>query len=201
MKKSEKTKITVSKITGVAMNEFGTNGYIGGTINNICKSGINKGLIYHNFTGKDGLYLFCLKKSCDTFTEYIRKKGGEESLEKYMSVRMEFFKAFPNEAHIFFEALLMPQSHLSEEISEALDSFNKLNESIYKKTVDTLVLRKGITKDDALSYFHLMQTMFNGYFSSPLYRGVELGKRVKIHEENVMKLFDFMLYGIAEERE
>ena len=51
MKKTEKTKLTVSKIIEAAMNEFGQNGYAGGTINNICKTGINKGLIYHNFSG------------------------------------------------------------------------------------------------------------------------------------------------------
>ena len=53
MKKSEKTEITVSKIIDAAMVEFGKNGYAGGTVNNICKSGIHKGLLYHNFSGKD----------------------------------------------------------------------------------------------------------------------------------------------------
>ena len=34
MKKSEKTEITVSKIIAAAMDEFGTHGYAGGTVNN-----------------------------------------------------------------------------------------------------------------------------------------------------------------------
>ena len=56
MKKSEKTEITIAKILDAAMKEFGKNGYAGGTINHICNAGINKGLIYHNFAGKDELH-------------------------------------------------------------------------------------------------------------------------------------------------
>ena len=64
MEKNKKTERTISKILEAAMNEFGKNGYSGGTVNNICNSGINKGLLYHNFSGKDDIYLTCLKQSC-----------------------------------------------------------------------------------------------------------------------------------------
>ena len=61
MNKNEKTERTVAKIMESAMTEFGTNGYAGGTVNNICKAGINKGLVYHNFSGKDELFLICFR--------------------------------------------------------------------------------------------------------------------------------------------
>ena len=95
MKKSEKTEITVTKIIELAMAEFGTKGYAGGTVNNICKTGINKGLVYHNFTGKDELYLTCLRYSCDRFVEYVNANDGAVDLERYMAVRMDFFNSFP----------------------------------------------------------------------------------------------------------
>ena len=60
-----------------------------------------------------------------------------------------------------------------------------------------LTLRDGITTEDALSYSHLMQTMLNGYFSSPACQNVVLKEKVKMHETIILKLFDFMLYGIA----
>lgn len=197
MKKSEKTEITIAKIIESAMDEFGTNGYAGGTVNNICKTGINKGLIYHNFTGKDELYLTCLKKSCEKFIEYIYAHDGANNLTGYMSVRMDFFHTFPNEAHILFDALLNPPQHLSGEITETLAEFNGLNDHICKKTLDTIVLRNGIKMDDALSYFHLMQTMLNGYFSSPSFQNVLLNEKVKMHETIIPKLLDLILYGIA----
>ena len=46
MKQIEKTELTISKILEAAIEEFGTKGYRGGTINNICKKGINKGLLF-----------------------------------------------------------------------------------------------------------------------------------------------------------
>ncbi len=73
MKKAEKTELTVSKILGAALEEFGISGYASGTINNICKRGINKGLIYHNFNDKDALYLECLEKSCQKLVTMIEK--------------------------------------------------------------------------------------------------------------------------------
>lgn len=198
MKKSEKTEITVAKIVEAAMVEFGTNGYAGGTVNNICKTGINKGLIYHNFNGKDALYLVCFKRSCEKLVAYVYENDGTANFDRYMAVRMDFFQEFPNEAHIFFDALLNPPPHLTDNIQEALTEFNKLNECICKQTLDMLILRDGITMEDALSYFHLMQTMLNGYFSSPAFQNVVLKEKVKLHEKIIPKLFDFMLYGICD---
>ena len=197
MKKTEKTKLTVSKIIEAAMNEFGQNGYAGGTINNICKTGINKGLIYHNFSGKDELYLTCLNRSIKKLIQYIHERYGTESPEGYMTTRMDFFNAYPKETHIFFDALLNPPVHLSKEIRRSFSEFNELNEKMYQKTLDTLILRDGISEEDAFSYFHLLQLMLNGYFSSPSFQSTPLKEKAELHEKILPKMFDCMLYGIA----
>ena len=195
--KMEKTEITVSKIIEAAMQEFGQNGYAGGTVNNICKSGINKGLLYHNFSGKDELYLTCLRRSSSKLIRYIREREGTDHLENYMAARMDFFHDFPREARIFFDALLNPPIHLSEDIRQSLADFNALNEKIYEKTLDTLLLRDGISRADAISYFHLLQLMLNGYFSSPAFQSATWQEKAELHEKILPKLFDCMLYGIA----
>ncbi len=197
MKKTEKTQLTISKILEAAMNEFGRNGYSGGTINNICNSGINKGLLYHNFDGKDDIYLTCLKQSCQKLICYLQSQNCTESLDNYMSARMEFFDSLPNETHIFFEALLTPPPHLADRINPILSEFNALNEKMYNKALDSLILRDNVSRDDALSYFHLMQLMLNGYFSSPAFQNTDISEKVKIHEMIVSKFLDYMLYGIV----
>lgn len=197
MRKTEKTQLTISKILGAAMNEFGINGYSGGTINNICNSGINKGLLYHNFDGKDDIYLACLKLSCEKLLSYLKSQNRTESLDNYMTARMDFFNSHTNETRIFFEALLAPPPHLSDKIEPILSEFNTLNESMYNQALDSLILRDNISSDDALSYFHLMQLMLNGYFSSPAFQNMEIPEKAKIHEITVSKLLDYMLYGIA----
>ena len=66
MKKQEKTQKTKERILAAALQEFGTKSYDTASINSICEIGkISKGLIYHNFKGKDELYLLCVKKSYD----------------------------------------------------------------------------------------------------------------------------------------
>lgn len=160
------------------MAEFGTNGYAGGTVNNICKTGINKGLIYHNFKDKDALYMSCLKISCGKLVEYITENCSMDDLMQYMDVRMDFFREYPNEAHIFFEALLNPQLKLESEIKNALHGFNEINERIYRAALQSVTLRKGVTMEDALHYFRQVQTMFNGYFSSPAYQSIALDERI-----------------------
>lgn len=199
MKKREKTELTISKIIDAAMIEFGSNGYFGGTINNICKTGINKGLIYHNFKDKDQLYLACLKISCDNLYDYIKKENCTNDLMKYMEARMRFFSQYPHEAHIFFEALLNPPKDLNNQIKLAMQKFDDMNELICRNTLNNLILRDGITEVEAVEYFKKMQIMFNGYFSSPAYHNISIEEKARQHEENIPKLFEFMLYGIAKD--
>lgn len=179
------------------MTEFGEKGYAGGTVNGICKTGINKGLLYHNFSGKDELYLACLNRSCGELTRYLRQRDGADTPEGYLAARMDFFKEHPREAHIFFEALLNPPAHLSGEIRHSLAEFNEMTEEIYLQTLNSLVLRDGISRENAVSYFHLMQLMLNGYFSSPAFQRTALEEKAKMHEMLLPKLLDLMLHGIA----
>ena len=197
MKRTKRTELTISKIQEAALEEFGVNGYAGGTINNICKRGINKGLIYHNFKDKDELYLVCLENSCKKLVSLIEESGCTSDQLQYMKLRMRFFTEYPNEAHIFFEAILQPQEKLQDRIKQILEPFEQINEKIYRSVVATITLRDGITEEDAINHFRLMQRMFNGYFSSSAYRSMTLDKQIKEHEMNLSKLLDFMLYGIA----
>lgn len=197
MKRTERTELTVSKIQEAALEEFGVNGYAGGTINNICKRGINKGLIYHNFKNKDELFLVCLENSCKKLVSLIEESGPALDQLQYMKLRMRFFTEYPNEAHIFFEAVLQPQEKLRDRIKQILEPFEEINEKIYRRVISGITLRDGITEEDAIDHFRLMQCMFNGYFSSSAYRYMTLDKRIREHEMNLSKLLDFMLYGIA----
>ena len=114
-----------------------------------------------------------------------------------MKLRMHFYKEYPNEAHIFFEAILQPQEKLWDRIQEILQPFEKINERIYRSVVSGVTLRDGITQEEAIAYFRQMQRMFNGYFSSSACRYMALDKQILAHETNLSKLLDFMLYGIA----
>lgn len=197
MKKEEKTELTKKKILSAALQEFGSNGYRGASLNAICESGIPKGLLYHNFKNKDALYLSCVELCFQSLTKCLKEANIGNDLEKYMRVRMEFFEKNKMEARIFFDAVLQPPEVLSAEIAELKKEFDELNRELYREILDSIQLRDGITYDDAMKYFIMLQDMFNHSFSSQNCQNVSLTDKMNLHERDLSKILDCMLYGIA----
>ncbi len=200
MKKEDKTERTKERILKAAMVEFGKYGYAGASLNNICKTGISKGLLYHNFENKDAVYLACVEHCFCQLTQYLAQQNIGADIRRYMNCRLQFFRENESEARLFFEAVLQPPARLGRQINELRKDFDALNRELYLKTLASVSLRQGVTQEDALNYFTLMQNMFNGYFSSPVYRGMPMSEVMTAHEAGLEKLLDFMLYGIAQRR-
>ena len=200
MKKSEKTELTRKKILMAAITEFGTNGYDSSKLNNLCNdNGISKGLIYHNFNNKDDIYLNCVDYSIHSFIDFMKAQKVGSDLQKYMSLRFNFFEENPLICRIFFEAILQPPKHLICDINEIKKDLDKMNKEIYMSALNKLNLRDGVSQEEAIEYYSIMQEMFNGYFSSSAYSNTAFSTVVNEHEVKLSKIFDFMLYGIAKE--
>ncbi len=197
MKKAEKTELTKKKILHQAMQEFGSKGYRGASLNAICEAGIPKGLLYHNFKNKDALYLACVAECFQSLTNYLKEAEIGNDTEKYMRVRMAFFNEHEMEAHIFFDAVLQPPEALYDQISALRKEFDALNKAFYQQVLHSIELRDGITEEEAMSYFTMLQDMFNSSFSSRNCRNISLSDKMDIHERDLPKILDFMLYGIA----
>ena len=197
MKKEEKTEITRSKIFSAAIQEFGANGYTTGSVNNICKTGINKGLIYHNFKDKDELYLACVQKSCEDLICFVINHKAETGFVEYMNARRNFFQENEAEANIFLEARTNPPRHLASQIQMIYQKFDALNLEIFEKELSHHELRTEISKEDALHYFIEIQKIYNLNFASEMQSKMSPQEQLTLHETNIGKLFDFMLYGIA----
>ena len=182
------------------MDEFGKHGYAGAALNNICTSGIPKGLLYHNFKSKDELYLTCVGICFDGLTEHLKKADIGSNLQKYMSARFGYFKKHEKEARIFFDAVLQPPEAMREQIQALRAEFDELNSELYREILSSVTLRDGVLYEDALRYFAMQQAMFNGYFSSPAFCDLPFEEKISIHEAKLSQTLDFMLYGIAERR-
>lgn len=210
MKQQERSELTRRRILEAAMKEFGTRGYDGGTIGNICRNGINKGLIYHHFHGKDDLYLQCVKISLNELMQRLEDtaalQAGEPPdtaenpsalIQSYMAARLKFFEECRLKSRIVFESLLNPPRQLRGEIAQIMEPLEKMNSRIYETTLSRLKLRPGITMEQARKYFAMVQYMFNGYFSSPAMQDVSIEERITTHEQSITQILDCMLYGIA----
>lgn len=204
MKQEERARLTSSRIIKAAIEEFGTRGYDGGTIGEICRTGINKGLIYHYFKNKDDLYLRCLQISCDRLLEKLQTVRTEERtasdiVHDYMSTRLGYFKTYPCESRIVFECRLAPPEKISTQIAGILQPLEQRNREVYQAALSGLKLRKGINMERAMRYFTMMQSMYNSYYGSPVMNRKSLEEKMVEHEEALPDIINCMLYGIAEE--
>ena len=114
-----------------------------------------------------------------------------------MGLRYRFFSENPGLSQVFFEAVLQPPRHLVQAIRERKAEFDAFNQEIYCRALEKLTLRQGVTQQEALEYYTIVQEMFNGYFASPAYEGASLSDKVQDHEAKLARILDFMLYGIA----
>ncbi|MPM95420.1 hypothetical protein SDC9_142574 [bioreactor metagenome] len=155
-------------------------------------------MFYHNFASKDDLYLECVKRCFDSLIDFIEKQDIGTDPQKYLAVRLEFLRDNKNYARLFFESLMQPPRSLESSINEIKKEFDSLNKNIYMNILNSVKLRNGITYENAMNYFTLMQTMFNGYFSSPISNEISIAECIDLHEEYLSKIIDFMIFGIAE---
>ena len=122
-----KTQLTKEKILKAGIQEFGQNGYAGGSVNAICATGINKGLIYHNYKDKDDLYLACVKRMIADMVSDIEAQMSKEVT--YNAARMHFFSSHEMEARLFLEIMVNPPQKLEAKIKAVMMEILGVDES------------------------------------------------------------------------
>lgn len=198
IKQEARTKLTRRRIIAAAVPEFAAKGYAAASLNAICAQNLSKGLVYHNYKGKDDLYIACVTHCFSDFLSAFRAAGNIPDLGTYMSVRLKYFREHPQESRIIFEALLRPPAALAEEIAAARHDFDEFNRACFQSLIARLTLRPGVTPEDAANYFTIMQSLFNLHFGSTASAGENLPNLAAEHEKTLPKMLDLMLYGIVQ---
>lgn len=202
MKREEKNQQTKQRIIEAALIEFSTRGYAAGSTNAICAAqGISKGIIYHYFETKDGLFLACVNECFRHLTEYIRdnmpdRDDAESRLEDYFAVRSRFFYANPVYQRIFGEATLSPPAHLRDEIQKCRQCFDDLNIQILEQLLTYFSLRSGISKDDVIEIFRQFQDFISVHYQMSNTEDTTFDA----YEEKCRKALNILLYGVIERK-
>lgn len=205
MKRELKTLQSREKIMHAAIGEFGRCGYDKASLNAaLAESGISKGLVYHYFKNKDELYLSCVKTCFEALTKYLKVKCPETirsdlRLEEYFDARLRFFTENPLFIRIFYNAVIQPPTHLKADIDILKKDLDQFNLRLFESALSGLTLRKGISVEDACSYFIAVQEIFHQQYFQDSNGWENENKFIKIHEEKVRKSVDMILYGIAQE--
>lgn len=205
MKKEEKTQRTKERILAAAIVEFGTKSYDSASINTICaESQVSKGLLYHNFKGKDDLYLQCVALCYQEMLDYIQQRDtgpGDFDIPKWLAIRQSFFAEHPHYSNIFFNTVLQPPKHLIGQIHAIRKDFDAYYQQHLKTFLCRLPLRGGITTETALSCFLIFSEMYNGYFQNKALDTEDYKTLIDAHEGKMAQLFDILLYGLARQPE
>lgn len=74
-----------------------------------------------------------------------------------------------------------------------------MNMTVCEREISKYKLRKGVSKEDALNYFSEIQRIYNIGFAGCLNGKMSHHEQLALHEMNINKIFDLMLYGVAKE--
>lgn len=200
MRKEEKTKLRREMIIAAALREFASQGYKGFVINELCKvDGISKGVLYHNFSGKSDLYLACVQESFEKASAiFLGEDGQVPTLAAYMERRHQFYRDFPEQSHIFFEAMIATPEELEEDIAPQKAIFLDLNERVCQKLLSESKLKEHIDEKKAMAYLRLIQDMFRSYYLT-VSSDSSLTDLVSGYENQLSQVLDMMVYGIIED--
>lgn len=200
MRKDKKTERTKEKIIQAFIIEFGINGYDAISINSICnKYNITKGLLYHNYKGKDEIYLICIKQCFKSLVECFKDKvkqdhlNPEEQLKDYFLVRLKFFHEHPYYQRLFCDVMTFPPPHLKVEIEQIKQEFIKLNTDLLTDIISKLNIRKDLSMKEVIEIFRLYQDFLN---TNVFYSLQDFN--FKEHEEHCYKALNILLYGIVQ---
>lgn len=195
MKKDLKTEITREKIIQAAFEEFGMNGYDGASVNAVCaRHNISKGLIYHNFKGKDEIYLICVERIIHALTIYLQDHLDQQleavdQLKHYLQVRKDFFQHNPWYLNIYCEVTFFSPTHLKSLITELKEELILLNHSIIQDLLADLKIREDIPQERLIKAFSHAFDFIDA-----------LSQRNEHHAFNDKELFtlDILLYGLIQ---
>ena len=202
MKQSERAQKSKMQILEAAMQEFGMADYTAVSVEHICKEhGISKGLMYHYYTGKDALFLACVSKVFDALAQYlcahlsqIDTQDPRTRIRDYFLLRDAYFAQRPLERHVFENAMFHAPPQLAPVIAQKRKPLVQINARFIADVVETVGLRDGITKQEAIQYLESVEVVF---WMMLRFYGVQDITQSQVFLQYTERLLDMLLYGIV----
>lgn len=176
------------RIINAAMKVFALNGYRNASTDDIVKeAGISKGLLFHYFESKIGVYTFLFDYSARYTTLELKSNVDSDSTDLFEIMRqIEFSKLLTIRSHPYMQMFL--KSCMKEDIFEALaaieekrTALSELYDSIYMQ-IDPSNLVEDADKDMLLGMIRFTtEGLMNRYFREECYQSVEFYEDVKAY--------------------
>ncbi|MCG8400498.1 MAG: TetR/AcrR family transcriptional regulator [Firmicutes bacterium] len=166
MKKRKSRVLTEEKkeqIFQVALKEFAEKGYEQASTNTICKeAGVAKGLLFHYYGSKGGLYLSLLDKGVDKFMQIYDKMLPQlapdilKRIEQILELKIRFYSEDSLFSSLLVNAFIDIPTELEGEIRNKLNRmYEKYLPRLYEH-LDYEVFRDGIDPQKAIEFVGLI---------------------------------------------
>lgn len=124
-----------TRIINAGLKEFGLHGYKGAKTDNIIQeAGISKGLLFHYFGTKKGLFDFLLDYTMEISEKYMLEINMDHDvfvrLRENTLIKLELLKQTPDLFNFFITASQKDDGNIKKEVQDRLNSFS---EKAYEK--------------------------------------------------------------------
>lgn len=168
MTQKERQERSRQAIIQAAMDEFGNADFQAVTMDRICAvHGISKGMMYHYFSNKDELFLYCVSAIFRELGEYLSENmkilADEpifESLKRFFWLRESFFQTRDREKHIFENAVFYPPEHLAAQIQKCREPIHEQNNRFLHQIVSRAKLRENLDQEKVIRYLNSIYQLF-----------------------------------------
>ena len=146
------------RILGAAIDEFAHKSYGNASMNVVVeKAGISKGALFKYFTNKAGLFAYVYRMSLQRIKNYLRavRDGSEDEnffarLEKVMQAGVDFTRAHPGLARIYYRIIFTGDSpHKREILAEIHGESVEFIQSLIRKGIERGDLRPDLDPEAA----------------------------------------------------
>ncbi|QNO15494.1 TetR/AcrR family transcriptional regulator [Alkalicella caledoniensis] len=143
------------RIINAAMKEFATHGFKGAKTDNIIKqAGISKGLLFHYFGTKKGLFDFILDYSMEICVNFLDEINMDEDiltrLRENTLIKIKLAKQSPDLFNFIITASERDEEDIQKETKERIEKFTELAYSKMFSGIDYSKFKEGIDIQQAM---------------------------------------------------
>lgn len=197
-------------ILSASLAEFAEYGYTGASTNRIVKAaGISKGLLFHYFGSKKGLFLFVLdhtiKYLLGKVNEYAAALSGDffERMGQYAMIKTRLGIEEPEMYRMLYDVFLNLPSDIKDELMEHYGAILSDQRKAFVSIIDKEKLREGVTPEAAVN---LIVDFLDGYYKRNIdyYKTMtpeELLKYIEEMRKDLMGYLEIIKKGIYKDGE
>lgn len=191
-------------IIDAAMICFAKNGYTKTTTAAICQqANVSKGLLFHYFSNKKALYLFCIQAAIDDYVQIIDKidvsnLSFTQTITTFSQIKIEYFLKHTTRYEVLVSATLTPDPEIKLEVDKLINNYIAASLKILELMMKKMQLKPKIDPSKVLQIILSLTTNLEKKYQKELLDpNVDVKITLERMTEEILELIDYLLYGVS----